>query len=70
MGTDVKAKVGVNKYKIQQMIITVLPLVALVGLFFLFCGVVQSKGYRLDMYLKIHMICSLIKQLEVKLNLE
>lgn len=53
MGTDVKAKVGVNKYKIQQMIITVLPLVALVGLFFLFCGVVQSKGYRLDMYLKI-----------------
>lgn len=53
METNEKAKVGVNKYKIQQAIITVLPLVALVGLFFLFCGVVQSKGYRLDMYLKI-----------------
>lgn len=49
METNVKAKVGVDRYKIQQMIITVLPLVALVGLFFLFCGVVQSKGYRLDM---------------------
>ena len=53
MGTNEKAKAGVDKYKIQQMIITVLPFVALVGLFFLFCGVVQSKGYRLDMYLKI-----------------
>ena len=37
MGTNEKAKAGVDKYKIQQMIITVLPLVALVGLFFLFC---------------------------------
>lgn len=53
MITNGKEKVGVNKYKVQQMIITVLPLVALVGLFFLFCGVIQSKGYRLDMYLKI-----------------
>lgn len=53
MGTNEKEKAGIDKYKIQQMIITVLPLVALVGLFFLFCGVVQSKGYRLDMYLKI-----------------
>lgn len=53
MEINKKAKVGVNKYKIQQTIITVLPLAALVGLFFLFCAVVQSKGYRLDMYLKI-----------------
>ncbi|MDL2250458.1 ribose transport system permease protein [Lachnospiraceae bacterium PF1-21] len=42
-----------NKYKIQQMIVQFLPLVALVVLFLVFCAVVQTKGYRLDMYLKI-----------------
>jgi ribose transport system permease protein len=50
--TNVK-KAGLDKYKIQQLIITVLPFVALIALFAIFCGVVQMKGYRLDMYLKI-----------------
>lgn len=44
---------GLDKHKIQQALITVLPFAALAILFILFCLVVQSKGYRLDMYLKI-----------------
>lgn len=35
------------------MVITLLPLVALVILFTVFCSVIGMKGYRLDMYLKI-----------------
>ncbi len=46
-------KRGLDKYKIQQIIITLLPLGALVILFGVFCGVIGAKGYRLDMYLKI-----------------
>ncbi len=46
-------KSGLDKYKIQQIIITLLPLGALVILFGVFCGVIGAKGYRLDMYLKI-----------------
>lgn len=43
----------IKRYKTRQRIIDVLPFFALVLLFGLFCTVVQGKGYRLDMYLKI-----------------
>ena len=43
----------VRRYKTRQRIIDVLPFGALILLFCLFCAVVQTKGYRLDMYLKI-----------------
>jgi len=46
-------KGGPDKYKIQQIIIKLLPLGALVILFAVFCSVIGVKGYRLDMYLKI-----------------
>nr|MCR5397330.1 inner-membrane translocator [Lachnospiraceae bacterium] len=39
--------------KLMQTIIGLLPMIALVVLFFVFIGVVQSAGYRLDMYLQI-----------------
>lgn len=35
------------------MMISALPFVALVVLLAVFCGIVSSKGYRLDMYIKI-----------------
>lgn len=41
------------KYKRQQMMLTLLPIAALVMLFSVLCAVVSGKGYRLDMYLKI-----------------
>lgn len=41
------------RYKRRQMILTLLPLAALAVLFGVLCATVQSKGYRLDMYLKI-----------------
>ncbi len=41
------------KYKRQQLILTLLPIAALVLLFGTLCAVVTGKGYRLDMYLKI-----------------
>ncbi|MBD5094325.1 MAG: inner-membrane translocator [Subdoligranulum sp.] len=41
------------RYKCRQMILTLLPLAALIVLFAVLCITVQSKGYRLDMYLKI-----------------
>jgi ribose transport system permease protein len=37
----------------RQNIIALLPLAALAVLFLVFCTVVNAKGYRLDMYLKI-----------------
>ena len=46
-------KGGPDKYKIGQMVITLLPFAALVILFTVLCGVIGAKGYRLDMYLKI-----------------
>ncbi len=46
-------KTGVDKYRIQSIMITALPFAALILLFAVFCGVVGSRGYRLDMYLKI-----------------
>ena len=42
-----------KRYKTRQRIVDVLPFAALVLLFGVFCAVVQAKGYRLDMYLKI-----------------
>lgn len=42
-----------NTRNIGQTLITLLPFIALVVLFGVFCYVVQSRGYRLDMYLKI-----------------
>lgn len=44
---------GLNLYKLKQALISLLPAAALVVLFFLLCYTVNSKGYRLDMYLKI-----------------
>lgn len=37
----------------KKMMISALPFVALVVLLAVFCGIVSSKGYRLDMYIKI-----------------
>lgn len=48
-----KKKAGLAKYQRRQILITILPLAALVVLFAVFCGLVSMKGYRLDMYLKI-----------------
>lgn len=42
-----------DKHKIADLIITVLPFVALLILFIIFVSLVSSKGYRLDMYLQI-----------------
>lgn len=39
--------------KNKKMMISALPFVALVLLLAVFCGIVSSKGYRLDMYIKI-----------------
>lgn len=39
--------------KNKKMMISALPFVALVVLLAVFCGIVRSKGYRLDMYIKI-----------------
>lgn len=48
-----KKDARLNGYKLKQALISLLPLIALVVLFFLLCYTVSSKGYRLDMYLKI-----------------
>lgn len=53
MGNTLKKKNGPDKYRLQQKIITVLPFAALVILFGLLCTIVNIKGYRLDLYLKI-----------------
>ncbi len=42
-----------RKYKKRQLLISLLPFAALAALFLVLCLTVQSKGYRLDMYLKI-----------------
>ena len=39
-------------YKLKQLLITLLPAVALVVLFSVFCGLVNGMGYRLDIYMK------------------
>ena len=39
--------------KKQKLLINALPFLALAVLLIIFCGIVQTKGYRLDMYLKI-----------------
>ncbi len=39
-------------YKIKQLVITLLPAVALIVLFAVFCSMVNSMGFRLDIYLK------------------
>ena len=44
---------SLRKYKLRQTLIDVLPLAALGVLFAAFCLTVQSRGYRLDMYLRI-----------------
>lgn len=41
------------RHKRQQMILTLLPFAALIVLFAALCLIVQGKGYRLDMYLRI-----------------
>ena len=39
--------------KSKKIMIGALPFAALIVLFAVFCGIVSSKGYRLDMYIKI-----------------
>ncbi len=53
MSTEKEKKQEIDKYKVSQIVITVLPFVALAVLFGIFVGVVMMKGYRLDMYLQI-----------------
>lgn len=53
METKSEKKAGFDKYKIQNLIITILPFVALAILLVVFCLVVANQGYRLDMYLEI-----------------
>ncbi len=53
MEKTMKETKKMDKHKIGQVLITLLPFIALVVLFCVFCAVVQAKGYRLDMYLKI-----------------
>ena len=53
MGMSVNKNKKIDKGRLIQLIITLLPFIALVVLFGAFCAAVQSKGYRLDMYLKI-----------------
>lgn len=48
-----KEKGGLNHYKVRQTLITVLPFIALLILFGLFCLTVTTKEYRLDKYLNI-----------------
>ena len=46
--------------KSKKIMIGALPFAALIVLFAVFCGIVSSKGYRLDMYIKIiFSVCSL-----------
>lgn len=39
--------------KNRKIVVGALPFVALMALFAIFCGIVNSKGYRLDMYIRI-----------------
>ena len=48
-----KKKSGLDKYRISQLLILILPFVALVVLFAAFCITVEAKDYVLPMYLKI-----------------
>ena len=42
--------------KSKKIMIGALPFAALIVLFAVFCGIVSSKGYRLDMYIKIYLM--------------
>ena len=53
MNTSANEKKKLDKGRLVQMLVTLLPFIALVVLFGAFCTAVQIKGYRLDMYLKI-----------------
>ncbi len=53
MEENKKKSGGLNKYKVRQILITILPFVALAILLAIFCYVVTIKDYRLDKYLKI-----------------
>ena len=50
---DDKKNALLKKYRRRQLLIRMLPFAALLILLIVFCGVVQSRGYRLPMYLKI-----------------
>lgn len=52
MNTAVNKKKN-NKYMVGQFLVKILPFIALIALFAIFCIAVEAKGYRLDMYLKI-----------------
>lgn len=40
-------------FQVKRILVALLPLAALAVLLLIFCGIVSSKGYRLDMYLEI-----------------
>ena len=50
---DEKKKELQEKNRKQQLLVTLLPFAALILLFVILCIVIQTKGYRLPMYLKI-----------------
>ena len=53
MEANKDTKKSLDKYKVREIIIRVLPFVVLAVLLVVFCLVVSAKGYRLDRYLKI-----------------
>lgn len=52
MKKTLKKEAVLRAYKRKQLLITLLPALALAILFGVFCALVSSKGYRLDIYLK------------------
>lgn len=53
MAEGKEKKKSVDKYKVRELIIRILPFVVLAVLLVIFCLVVTAKDYRLDRYLKI-----------------
>lgn len=51
-GYDRRNTMEAGSEKTKQLLITLLPVLALAVLFILFCTFVKAKGYRLDIYLK------------------
>ena len=48
----ISAKKNKIPFRFGQVLVNILPVLALMVLFLLFCAIVRSKGYRLDIYLK------------------
>ena len=50
--------------KSKKIMIGALPFAALIVLFAVFCGIVSSKGYRLDMYIMKVLYYPLLQQVQ------